>query len=273
MKGGYQLSGYHVAKQLLKKNIQVIPLNKYKKPSVTFADVDITDDFIEQHKYLYHHTHVLGVLTRGVWCIDIDINHANGNDGFDSIKHIPYYNEIVTNAQNTLVQTTPSGGKHIIFRKRKGIEYGQKINYLPSVDIKAHRNNYFVLAGSRTLKGKYKHNGIKVKEYEGDFEKRIFSTHANYTQQTLEPYSVKNVLPNNNFEHLANGKGGEGKRAYQRIVDGTSEYRNDDLYKAVSYAVQCNVDIDPLRILIGDNKNGDVITEREWEATVRSASR
>ncbi|WP_340278717.1 bifunctional DNA primase/polymerase [Staphylococcus coagulans] len=267
------MTGYHVAKQLLKKNIQIIPLNKYKKPSVAFADVNITDEFIERNKYLYHQTHVLGVLTRGVWCIDIDIDYENDKDGFESIKHIPYYDEIVTNAQNTLVQTTASGGKHIIFKKRKGIEYGQKISYLPSVDIKAHDNNYFVLAGSRTLKGKYTHNKTKVREYNGDFEQRIFSKQGNYTQQTLEPYSVKKVLHHNNFEHLANGKGGEGKRAYQRIVDGTSKYRNDDLYKAVSYAVQCNVDIDPLRTLIGDNKNGDVITEREWEATVRSASR
>ncbi|HCZ3216196.1 TPA: DNA primase, partial [Staphylococcus aureus] len=49
--------------------------------------------------------------------------------------------------------------------------------------------------------------------------------------------------------------------------------RNNDLFKAVSYAIQCNVDIEPLRVLIGDNKNGDVFTERDWEATVRSASR
>ncbi|MFV0085118.1 hypothetical protein ACNF31_11475, partial [Staphylococcus aureus] len=45
-----------------------------------------------------------------------------------------------------------------------------------------------------------------------------------------------------------------------------------DIY-TVSYAIQCNVDIEPLRVLIGDNKNGDVFTERDWEATVRSASR
>jgi hypothetical protein len=41
--------------------------------------------------------------------------------------------------------------------------------------------------------------------------------------------------------------------------------------KAASYAKQCNIDIEPLRILIGDNKNGDVFDERSWEATVRSA--
>lgn len=266
------MTGYHVAKQLLKKNIEVIPLNKYKTPTVSFADKDVTDEFIEYHSYKYHQTNVLGVLTRKVWCIDIDIDHTDGENGFKSIKDIPYYDEIVSNAQDTLVQTTASGGKHIIFYKRNGINYGQKIGYLPGVDIKAHNNSYFVLAGSQTDKGKYKHNGIKPKMYQGEFEHRIFSKQGNYMQQTLEPYSIKNMLPNQSFAHVRGGKGGEGKRAYQRIIDGQSEYRNDDLYKAVSYARQCNVDIEPLRILIGDNKNGDVITERQWEATVRSAS-
>lgn len=265
------MTGYHVAKYLLKKNIQVIPLNEYKKPSVSFADITINDEFIEQYKHIYHQTHVLGVLTRGVWCIDIDVNHAEGKNGFESLKMVPFYDEIVANAKNTLVQTTPSGGKHIILSKRDGIEYGQKINYLPSVDIKAHDNNYFVLANSRTHKGKYKHNNVRVSEYKGEFEQRIFSKRGNYVEQIIEPYSMKHVLSDHNFDHLGNGKGGLGKQAYQRIVNGESYYRNDDLYKAASYASQCNIDIEPLRVLIGDNKNGDVFTERAWEATVRSA--
>ena len=41
------MTGYHVAKQLLKKNIEVIPLNKYKTPTVSFADKDVTNEFIE----------------------------------------------------------------------------------------------------------------------------------------------------------------------------------------------------------------------------------
>ncbi|MEB8115654.1 bifunctional DNA primase/polymerase [Staphylococcus saprophyticus] len=265
------MTGYHVAKYLLKKHIQAIPLNEYKKPSVSFADIEITDDFIEYHSNLYNQTNVLGVLTRGVWCIDIDVDHHEGVNGIESLKQIPFYDEIVTNAQNTLVQTTPSGGKHIIFYKRDGIEYGQKINYLPSVDIKAHHNNYFVLAKSRTRKGVYKSNSVRVSEYNGEFENRIFSKRGNYTQQVLEPYSMKQVLSDHNFDHLGAGKGGLGKQAYQRIVNGESEYRNDDLYKAASYARQCNIDIEPLKVLIGDVKNGDEFKYSEWEATVRSA--
>ena len=64
-------------------------------------------------------------------------------NGFNSLKQIPYYEELVTNAQNTLVQTTASGGKHIIFKKRSNIEYGQKIGYLPSVDIKGTSQQLF----------------------------------------------------------------------------------------------------------------------------------
>lgn len=173
---------------------------------------------------------------------------------------------------NTLVQTTASGGKHVIFKKRNDIKYSQKINYLPSVDIKAHYNTYFVLAGSRTNKGTYTHNGNDVTHYNGKFEKRIFSKRGNYEKQLMERFSVNNVLPHYDFtDFKGGGKGGEGKRAYKRIIEGTSSFRNDDLFKAVSYAVQYNVDIEPLRILIGDNKNGDVLTADQWERTVESA--
>lgn len=266
------MSAYDVAIALLDVDIQVIPLNKYKKPSTSFKDAIIDKDYIDHHKEFYLRTRVLGVLTRGVWCIDIDIDHKENENGFDSLKSIPFYEEIKRNIDNTLVQTTASGGKHIIFKKRDGINYSQKIDYLPSVDIKAHDNNYFVLAGSVTDKGKYTNNGSKPIVYDGDFEKRIFSKSGNYKDQTLDRFKVKNVLPNYDTSHLKHtGKGGLGKQAYKRIIDGQSSTRNDDLFRAVSYALTCNVDIEPLRVLIGDNKNGDIFTESMWEATVQSA--
>lgn len=267
------MSGYDVAKSLLKKDVQIIPLDHNKKPLVSFKNIEIDELFIEQHKNIYMAAFVLGVLTRGYWCIDIDTNHIDGVNGFQSLQNIPYTDELRYNYTHTLVQTTASGGKHIVFKKRDGIEYSQKLNYLPSVDIKAHPNNYFVLSGSVTSKGKYTHNGIKVSHYQGDFEKRIFSKRGSYQKQIEDKYSVQTVLPNYDFSHINyKGKGGLGKEAYKRIVNGESVMRNDDLYKAASYAIQCNVDLEPLRVLIGDNKNGDVFTESSWEATVRSAS-
>ena len=53
-----------------------------------------------------------------------------------------------------------------------------------------------MLAGSQTAKGIYTHNGVNVTEYQGEFEKRIFSKAGNYTQQVLEPYSIRRALPN-----------------------------------------------------------------------------
>ena len=100
---------YNAAKYLLSKDVQVVPLNDINKQSVPFKKFTIDDDFIDQNFLAYAKTNVLGVLTRGLWCIDIDINHVNGESGFDSLKDIPYYDEFVTNAQNTLVHTPASG--------------------------------------------------------------------------------------------------------------------------------------------------------------------
>src|SRR5699024_6848884 len=125
------------------------------------------------------------------------------------------------------------------------------------VDIKAHPNNIFLVSSSVTSKGRYEHISGTARLYQGDFEERIFSLRGNFEQQVIEKYSAKNVLPDYDFSHIPDGKGGEGKSAYQRIIDGTAFYRNDDLFKAVSYATQCGVDVEPLKVLIGDVKAGD----------------
>lgn len=262
------------AREMLNRGIQCVPLDSNKKPIVSFKDITITDEFIDENLQAYQSTTVLGVLTRGIWCIDIDIDHVEGVSGFESLKGNPYLEELTENINNTLVQTTPSGGKHIIFLKSERIEvYRQKIGYLPGVDIKAHPNNYFVLAGSRTVKGLYTHNKKNVTEYDGEFEERIFGTPGSFERQTREKYSIKNVLHDWNFSHLeGTGQGGQGKQAYQRIIDQESSDRNNDLYLAATYAKQYNIDLEPLKVLIGDIKGGDEFTESEWTATVESAN-
>lgn len=81
------------------------------------------------------------------------------------------------------------------------------------------------------------------------------------------------MLSNHNFNHLQHtGKGGLGKEAYNRVINGESVERNNDVYKAISYALQCNVDTEPLKVIIGDVKaNGDVYTLDEWEKSYNSA--
>lgn len=269
------MNGYEYAMQLLTKGAQCIPLNEYKTPRVSFKDVPVTSVFLETYQQLYESSQCLGVLTRGLWCIDIDRNHADGVDGYESLKTIPFFDELTANASQTMIQETPSGGLHVIFKKREGIEYSQKIAYLPGVDIKANDNNYFVLAGSVTAKGTYTRNSLPPKEYDGEFEKRIFGSAGSFRQQIMEKHSVKNILADHDFSHLTRkmpqGQGGLGKQAYQRIIEETSIDRNDDLYKAVSYALVCDVSIEPLKVLIGTRKGNDVFTEKEFWKTVESA--
>lgn len=274
------MSRLQEAERLLELGIQTVPLDGKKRPTVAYKDIEVTKQFIEDNKKAYSQTTSLGALCRGIWCIDIDVNHTEGVNGFESLEYLPFDEELKQNMAQTMVQRTPSGGKHVIFVKRDGIDYKQKINYVPGVDIKANYNNTFTVAGSVTTKGVYKLDEFKsdksksdITPYEGDFEQRIFSGRGNYSQQVTDKYSMANVLDDYDFSHLSSNKKGEGlgKKAYDRIVDGNSGDRNNDLFLAVSYAVQCNISVEPLKVLIGDDKGGDIFTQSEWKATEKSA--
>ncbi|AMB94415.1 bifunctional DNA primase/polymerase [Aerococcus sanguinicola] len=267
------MNGYECALSLLQTGIQVIPMIE-KMPMLKFANVPITEGFINYHASKYKQAQGLAVLCRGVWCVDFDTPKTySEKHGLEAIKLIPYYDEFVANAKKTWQQTTPSGGSHVIFRKNEGINYSQHIGYLENVDIKAHDNNYFMLDGSKTNNGRYQSNKVAPICYKGDFEKRIFSRSGNYEQQTMDKYSAKNVLKNYDFSYIPSRRtgDGEGKRAYERIINGTSIMRNNDLFKAVSYAKTCKQPIEPLKCVIGTVKNGDEFTAKAWEATVNSA--
>lgn len=269
------MNGYDYALKLLELNIECVPLNEFKVPRISFKDIVIDQSFIEDNKQVYQSSQCFGALTRDIWCIDIDRNHVDGENGYDSLVTIPFYQELNENAVKTMIQSTPSGGMHIIFKKQDDVTYQQKIGYLPGVDIKANYNNYFVIAGSVTSKGTYTSNKLAPMYYHGDFEKRIFEKRGTFREQIMDKYSVKNTFPNYDFSYLkpTKGEGGLGKQAYQRIIDGTSIERNNDLYRAVSYAKTCGIDIEPLRILINDHKGNDRFTELEFEKTVESALR
>lgn len=268
-----KVNAYDYAKLLLKKGIQTIPLSTasgQKKPLLSFKDIVINERFININSQLYQRSNMLGVLTRDVWCLDIDIK--DGKNGLIELQKIPYYEELNRNFSRTLKQQTPSGGIHYIFKKNEGIDYRQKINYLDGIDIKAHHNNYFVLAGSVTEKGIYRWNAQEPISYEGEFEKRIFNAKGSYEEQIMRKYSVKKRLPRYDYSHLSSaGKGGKGKEAYERIIKGGSNFRNNDLFLASSYAISCGIDLEPLRVLIGDSSKDHEVTEAEFNATVESA--
>lgn len=90
----------------------------------------------------------IGLVTDNFFVLDID-RHAGGQDGFESLS-------ILENTYETLPPTltvkTANDGLHYYLKKPQGVELPQKIALLPSIDLKANKNNYVVAPPSRITK-------------------------------------------------------------------------------------------------------------------------
>lgn len=272
----------------LKKGYQVIPLSRRTgSPVIKFKDIPITEELI---KSINWSNCDYALLMRGVWAIDIDTHGMDpitaqglkfllksqkadlftilstdqnnfGLDGYSSILRSEYKEEFIQNFKNTFFELTDSGGMHVLFKKREGIPYSQKIGPLPGIDIKANENNYVKIFPS---KGREVLQAVKsLPVYEGEFEKEIFKPKpkivTNYFQQSLPT-----IQGNGNHE---------GRDAYNRILEGTWMNRNDDLFKAACWAIESGTDLEPLSVLIGSVKGRDEFTREEFERTIESARR
>lgn len=136
------------AKHYAKKGFYVLPLSQDKTPLIKFANHPaLTEDEIENvwNKYPYAQ---IGLRTVQFFVVDIDNEIGHGTDGFKSIKGI--------DLNETLSQTTASGGKQYFYKKPKDISLSQNIGILDGVDIKAHINNYVMVAPSERKDVAYK---------------------------------------------------------------------------------------------------------------------
>ncbi len=147
------------ALQYQKLGFSVIPINpKNKMPLIDFADKPtMTPAEIETFWEGYPNANI-ALKTTNFFVIDID-KHGKSN-GFDSLKKWKYLGLI----EPTLQAKAASGGKHLFYLKRDDISITQMIGFLPGVDIKAHENNYVLVAPSATEKGQYEWDLEKSKE-------------------------------------------------------------------------------------------------------------
>lgn len=124
------------------KGLSVLPIAG-KQPLIKFADKSALT--AEQIKTVWkkHPFAQIALRTDKFFVVDIDRNHEDNVNGFDSIKQLPaeYFPE-------TLTQTTRHGGRQLFYLKRSDMRVNQLIGYLPGVDVKAHQNNYVVVAPS-----------------------------------------------------------------------------------------------------------------------------
>lgn len=142
-----------------KLGFSVIPINpKNKRPLINFADKPaMTPEEIESFWDSYPNANI-AVRTTNFFVIDID-KHGKQN-GFESLKRWKNLALI----EPTLQAKTASGGKHLFYFKREDTPISQMIGFLPGVDIKAHENNYVLVAPSATEKGQYEWDLEKSKE-------------------------------------------------------------------------------------------------------------
>lgn len=227
------------AKLYAQKGLYVLPMFK-KRPLIKFADQPpMTVYEVEKvwKKYPYAQ---IALRTVDFFVIDID-EHEGGADGFKS------FNEYKANHPElfveTLAQKTAGGGEQIFFLKRPEIKIQQKIGWLPGVDIKAHKNNYVVVAPSKNKNYSYEwlnHNPIATAPKE--LVKAINRTKKtnNFTPESYE-YDRKSNRTTELFEQVVDGLGFTGGRndALASFV-GALLYRNVAAEKVYQLAVIAN---------------------------------
>lgn len=128
------------AVQYAEKGFSVIPTIE-KRPLVKFADRPaLTPDEIKEF-WTSHPYANIALKTEDFFVVDVD-RHDDGDDGTLSIKNLNHPEWF-----NTLCQRTAHNGYQFFFAKPKE-RISQNIGFLPGVDIKAHPNNYVVVAPS-----------------------------------------------------------------------------------------------------------------------------
>lgn len=121
----------------------VIPIGQGKRPLVKFANKPpLTPDEIRK---IWKENPLANIALKTDKFFVIDVDRHNGVDGMKAIKALSHDEWF----KNTLTERTAHNGFHFFFQKPKGIEIAQNIGILEGVDLKAHENNYVVVAPSK----------------------------------------------------------------------------------------------------------------------------
>lgn len=223
------------------KGLSVLPMLD-KKPLITFADkppltVDEVKHYWKQFPYAQ-----IAIRTIDIFVIDIDTKAAHGSDGFASLDK--FNQEHPGLIIPTLEQETSSGGRQLIYFKRPDMDITQHIQWLPGVDVKAHVNNYFMIAPSERKGKEYKwlnHNPIVTPKPELiEMVNKKPVSKSNYNPGKYE-FSDDKTATSELFESIVNGLGETGGRnnALASFVGGLL-FRNVEVEVAYELARQAN---------------------------------
>lgn len=196
-----------------KKGFSVIPVGSNKRPLIKFADrKPLTPDEVQE--FWTQHPHAsIALQTTNFFVIDVD--RHNGIDGMKSIRALNHDEWF----KDTLLEKTANDGYHFFFQKPDGLKITQNIGLLKGVDLKAHPNNYVVVAPSSTGERKYQWlNKLPMKKAPAGLIKLIHSKNKPRVkeQKHNKIISFKQTARTNKlakcFEMIDSGLGEEGTR-------------------------------------------------------------
>ncbi len=195
------------AKWYAERGFGVIP-TLGKKPLIKFADrkplsVDEITEFWKTHPYAN-----IALKTDKFFVVDVD-RHEGGDDGTKSIKELNHPEWF-----DTLCQKTAHDGFQFFFEK-PAERIAQNIGFLPGVDIKAHPNNYVVVAPSIIDDKPYKWISRKpmVKPSEELIQLIEEKGKPTISEKKIESYHPKGKTQTSNlFAQIVEGLGETGGR-------------------------------------------------------------
>lgn len=194
------------------KGFSVLPMAN-KKPLIKFADQPPLT--VPEIKRIWQSNPLANIALRttNFFVIDID-RHENGADGFASIEKLGHPELF----KETLSQKTAGGGRQLFYLKRDDMNLHQLIGWLPGVDVKAHINNYVLVAPSEINGRKYTwENKLPIVTGSLDLVKAVnrqrATSHYQPDKQIINTgeRTVTTLL----FEQVANGLGTTGSRNNQ----------------------------------------------------------
>lgn len=236
-----------------RKGFSVLPILG-KQPIIKFANKPpLTADDIKKIWNL-NPTADIALKTEDFFVVDVDRHGAaDGLQSLSALHHDEWF-------KDTLTAATASGGYHFYFKKPDGVEIKQNIGILKGVDIKAHKNNYILVAPSKN--GGYRWlNKAPIKE----------------PPKGLVDWLVKEQNKNTLLRYASHspaGRNDKAARTFEQIVNGLGDSgtRNDTLTAFVGTLLGYGVEVDSVVKLceLANNATPDPLPEREVAKTLNS---
>lgn len=222
-----------------KHGFSVIPIGSNKRPLIKFADKPPLTNTEIREIWKKYPTANIALKTDKFFVIDVD-RHGGGTDGMGSIKALGHDDWF----KGTLTERTAHNGFHFFFTKPSKVKIQQNIGFLPSVDLKAHENNYVVVAPSQLGDRQYKWlNSEPMKEPPQGLIDLILEKQKEFKPvEQLEGYKpTQKTQTTKLFEQIINGLGPTGGRnnALASFIGGLL-FRSVDPDAAAQLAVLAN---------------------------------